>query len=497
MFSRAREAGRSAAHHAPTLSAAGAPTTPASTAPGLAAAGPATADSATVSVTASSIPADGATTAGRPGDEGRTSTATPLVPLAALFTIGYLPAYLVPTITVRLTGDFGLTGTQAGGIGSALLLASAAAGIALAGRVASIGPARLARAGLAVLTCGFTLAAATPGGSVPLLVVGCLLGGLGAGTASAVAGTGVAAAADPHRASVLGLLTTSTVAAGLYLVLPRLGSSHAAPFLALAALGLLARPLLASLPGTVPPAGTPPLTSPPPLTQAPPPPVTPNARHRLPHRTAGLLLAVTTVLWAIAQNALWGVSGQIGLHRVGFTERALGLVFAVALAGGLLGVLASGALGSRIGRVLPLGLGTAAIAACVALSAAARSAVGFAGGEVLWNVLYPLVLTYLIGLAAELDPAGRWTVLVGSASALGVAGGPLTGATLLTDLGCPLLAAVLGGTLLLTAGPLVLLARAFGASSPGPPGPSAPPIPLPTPRAPVPPVPDPTAAEAA
>ncbi|MEY9948879.1 MFS transporter [Kitasatospora sp. GAS1066B] len=480
MSSRAREAGRSTAHHTPPsfTGPAGTPG-PASTpdAPGPAEQVATATVSTVATVTAAAAIGAGRTLAMTPH--------VPLVPLAALFTVGYLPACLVPTIATRLIGDFGLTATQAGSVGSALLLASAAAGIALAGRVAAIGPARLARAGLTLLTCGFTLAAVAPDGAVPLLVAGCLLGGLGAGTASAVAGTGVAAAADPHRASVLALLVTSAVAAGLYLLLPRLGDSHAMPFLALAALGPLARPLLASLPGstTTGPALQPGPTSAPASVPAPPP----TAACGLPHRAAGLLLAATTVFWAVAQNALWGVSGQIGLHQVGFSERELGLVFAVALAGGLFGVLASAALGNRIGRALPLGLGTAAIAGCVAVSAAARSATGFAGGEVLWNALYPLVLTYLIGLAAELDPAGRWTVLVGSASAFGVACGPLTGATLLVDLGCPRLAAVLGGTLLLTAGPLVLLARAFGT----PPGPPAAAVPLPTPRSPDPCTPDP------
>ncbi len=69
------------------------------------------------------------------------------------------------------------------------------------------------------------------------------------------------------------------------------------------------------------------------------------------------------------------------------------------------------------------------------------------------------MLTYLIALAASLDPAGRWTVLVGAASSLGVACGPLTGATLAARLGYPGAGAVLGATLLLATAPLVAVAR--------------------------------------
>ncbi|WP_344445634.1 MFS transporter, partial [Kitasatospora nipponensis] len=286
-----------------------------------------------------------------------------------------------------------------------------------------------------------------------------MLGDLGAGLAAAVAGVAITAATDPHRASVLALLASSSVASGLYLLLPRLGGGHAPPFLAMALYGLLAVPLAARLPVAEPatadrttadrtaadhpaadhPAGRSPL--------------------RLPNRRTGVLLVASMVLWSVAQNALWGVSGQIGLHRAGLSERSLGLVFAVALGGALAGVLAAGALGTRAGRVLPVGGGTVLIAGCVVVSSTARSALGFAGGEVLWNVLYPLVLTYLLGLAAALDPAGRWTVLAGSACALGAAGGPLTGASLVGALGYPRSGAALGGTLLLTAVPLVLVAR--------------------------------------
>ena len=72
--------------------------------------------------------------------------------LVALFSSGSLAPYLMPTLVGRLGADFGLTPTQAGGIGSAMLLASAGAGLGLASRVAAVGAARLdARGRWAVL----------------------------------------------------------------------------------------------------------------------------------------------------------------------------------------------------------------------------------------------------------------------------------------------------------------------------------------------------------
>ncbi|MGC0377387.1 MFS family permease [Streptomyces sp. SAI-229] len=168
------------------------------------------------------------------------------------------------------------------------------------------------------------------------------------------------------------------------------------------------------------------------------------------------------LLWSLAQNALWGVSGRIGVDQAHLSEPTVGVVFAVALGAGLLGVLGAGALGSRLGRALPIGGGTVLIAGCIALSASATGLGGFATGEIAWNTVYPVVLSYLIGLAASLDPRGRWAVLVGSASSLGTAAGPLTGSVLSAQAGFPVMGAVLGTGLLLVALPMTAVALHTG-----------------------------------
>ncbi|MDX3073931.1 MFS transporter [Streptomyces sp. NPDC088354] len=377
----------------------------------------------------------------------RTAPSRALLPLVALFCAGYLAPYLMPTLVGRLSGGLALSGSQAGAVGSALLLASACAGFVLASRVDRIGRARLARRGLLLVAGGFATAAATH--HVALVVAGCVVGGFGSGTSTAVAAVGISRQREPHRVTVLGLLATSAVAGALYLVLPSLGGGHALPFTAIAATALLVLPLTRWLPA------------------APVVPSRSGAAGPLPHRRSGMVLAVSMLCWSLAQNALWGVSGRIGLDRVGLSEAALGVVFAVALGGGLLGVTAAGALGPRLGRALPLGAGTALIAACVVVSSSAREASAFAAGEVLWNTFYPVVLSYAIGLAAALDGRGRWAVYAGSASSLGVACGPLTGAVLGARLGFPAMGGVLAGLLLVAAVPLTAVALGSAAGGRG------------------------------
>ncbi|MFC7884315.1 MFS transporter [Streptomyces sp. NPDC057376] len=367
-------------------------------------------------------------------------------PLVALFTAGYLPPYLLPTTVGRLDTSLPLTTTQAGAVGSVLLLSSASAGFLLASRVQRTGARTLARLGLALAVVGYGTASLTT--AVPAVVAGAMLGGFGSGTATTVAATRIAAEKDPHRASTAGLLTVSALAGAVYLTVPHLGRAHGLPLAAIALTALAVWPLTGRLPGG---------------TAASP------AAHSgigtdtpLPRRRSGLVLAAAVLCWSMAQNSLWGVSGRIGLTQAGLGDAALGVVFAVALGAGLVGVLVAGALGPRLGRAMPIGAGTVVIAVCIALTASATSPAAFATGEIAWNTLYPVVLSYLIGLAASLDARGRWAVLVGSASSLGTAAGPLAGSVLSAQAGYAGMGLVLAAGLLLVATPMTAVALHTG-----------------------------------
>ncbi|MFD9338112.1 MFS transporter [Streptomyces sp. NPDC060028] len=367
-------------------------------------------------------------------------------PLVALFTAGYVAPYLLPTVVGRLDAHLPLSPAQAGLIGSVLLLGSAAAGFTLASRIPRHGPRRAARLGLLLALVGYGTAAATT--VLPLVVAGAVVGGFGSGSATAVAASGIAAQRDPHRTSALGLLSVSAAAGALYLTLPRLGGGHRLPFAAIALVAALVWPATGRLGGAT--------------GRATGGEAAVRAGGRLPYPRAGVVLAGALMLWSLAQNALWGVSGRIGAQQAGLSEVTLGIVFAAALGAGLLGVTAASALGARLGRAVPVGAGTALIAGCVVLSSNAHGLGAFAAGEILWNALYPVVLSYAIGLAAALDPRGRWAVLVGSASSLGVACGPVAGSLLAEGAGFPATGLVLGGLLLAVAGPMAAVALHVG-----------------------------------
>ncbi|MEU8843417.1 MFS transporter [Streptomyces roseus] len=364
-------------------------------------------------------------------------------PLVALFTAGYVAPYLLPTVVGRLDAHLPLSPAQAGLVGTALLLGSATAGFTLASRIPRRGPRPLARLGLLLAVLGYGTAASTT--LLPLVVAGVVVGGFGSGSATAVAAAGIAGHRDPHRVSSVGLLSVSATAGALYLSLPHLGGGHGLPFAAIALVAALAWPATGRLGGATRPG-----------------PAAARRAGRPPYPRAGAVLAGCLLFWSLTQEALWGVSGRIGAEQAGLSEATLGVVFAVALGAGLLGVTGASAFGTRLGRAVPIGAGTAAIAGCVVLTASADGLPGFAAGEVLWNAVYPVVLSYLIGLAAALDPRGRWAVFAGAASSLGTACGPVVGSLLAEAFGLPGMGLVLGGLLLAVAGPLTAVALHAG-----------------------------------
>ncbi|NEB08213.1 MFS transporter, partial [Streptomyces coelicoflavus] len=168
-------------------------------------------------------------------------------PLVALFTAGYLPPYLLPTTVGRLDTSLPLSTTQAGAVGSALLLSSATAGFLLASRIQRLGARTPARFGLALAVLGYGAAALTT--AVPAVVAGSVVGGFGSGTAMTVAAARIAAERDPHRASTAGLLSVSALAGAVYLTVPHLGRAHGLPLAAIALTALAVWPLTGRLPG--------------------------------------------------------------------------------------------------------------------------------------------------------------------------------------------------------------------------------------------------------
>ena len=264
----------------------------------------------------------------------------------------YLAPYLLPTTVGQARDHLGLPPPQAGLIGSALLLSSAAAGFALACRV---GRHRRPRPGpdrACCSPCSATARAAVTT-SVPLVVIGRDARRLRSGTATTVAATGIAAQRDPHRASTAGPAQRLRARG-------RALSDDAAPrrrATASRSPRSPSRPLRRLARDRPPPAAARRRPRRAAAGPAPPPPLGPGPGRR------------ACSCWSLAQNSLWGVSGRIGLDQAGSDggHRRRGLRRGARHRAA--GVLGAGALGSRLGRAVPDRRGHGPDRGCIVVSA--------------------------------------------------------------------------------------------------------------------------------
>jgi predicted MFS family arabinose efflux permease len=158
---------------------------------------------------------------------------------------------------------------------------------------------------------------------------------------------------------------------------------------------------------------------------------------------AGLLAATIAALFLFQAGNMALLVYMIPLARhfgleTGYASTALGLSTWVGLAGSLAVV----AFGTRFGRAWPLAIATLATAAsCFAFQWSASPAI-YLLANCVGGVTWSFVASYLFGMCAEFDQAGRTAALGGFVSKMGLASGPLAAASVLEASGYPLMITV-------------------------------------------------------
>lgn len=328
-----------------------------------------------------------------------------LTALVATHTAGNLGAGVLPILMGVLIADLGLGSERAGMLLSVELGAAFVATIAIAGRMARDSRRRWALVG-ALVTAGANAASALVLGSAWLLPTRALAG-LGSGLLLASASAAAAGSREPDRlfASIALLegLAFGVLLAALPLVTVPFGAAGA--FATLAAVAVCAIPFVPGLPelasdGAGAPAG------------------------RAPHRPVAFATLASIALMSVAGMAIWALSERIGTHS-GLGASGIGAVLGAATVLGLVGAGGAVWLGTSRGRRGPLLVGMAlSIASMVALALAATAPV-FVAAQLVWSVAFFFSTPYFLGVAAALDPAGRWTAAASGVSAAGSALGPL------------------------------------------------------------------------
>jgi predicted MFS family arabinose efflux permease len=325
---------------------------------------------------------------------------------------GWASFEVAPLVVSALMDAFSFGEAAAGGLASAELMALAVAMLASAGSMARHSRARLGLVGVVIAIAGHV--ASSFAVSYPLLLSTRMLAGLGAGLAFAAGSAAAAGARHPERVFAIAALAGGVGGALLLAGLPYATVAYgpAGAFVALAAVATLALPFIGWLPA--------------PARQRAGDQVGPA-----PHRGMALRGLIAVAFLAVGEGAVWAFAGKIA-ESAGLSVMGAGRVLAMSSLLGQGGALLAAWLGTRRGRVFPVGLGVLCVVGSVLLLVFARNPLIFGAGAGIWALSFFFVFPYLMGTMSALDPRGRWAVAAGAAEVVGLGVGPFVGGLLVT-----------------------------------------------------------------
>ncbi|MFF0990054.1 MFS transporter [Kocuria nitroreducens] len=383
-----------------------------------------------------------------PEGSGRVPLSTTrAVSVFGISVVGFMTANLVPVMIVALTGDLRLSATAAGTLMTVSLLACAVSCLATSRWTARTGRYVVARAGLALTALGFGAAAFVP--TVPVVVTGVVLGGLGAGGAVSAGGAALGALRHPDRASGINGFVNRGVVSVVLFAIPVLGAGMGSAFGLLAGLALAALFTTGWLPGRPAPAA--PSAADAASAQAGKPSSTTT--------TAGIGLLVCFALWALSEDSLWAVAATMGADQARLDETGMGLVLGLSTLGGLLATAAVGVLGPRLGRTVPLAVVLVTGGVLKLLAGTVTDPGWYMAVVIAWNTIYAAAFVYIVAAAAALDASGKWSAPLLGIYLVGSAFAPVFGTSVSAAAGYTSLGVVLAGMTFALLVPFLVISR--------------------------------------
>jgi MFS family permease len=335
--------------------------------------------------------------------------------VVAAGTAGVLGNGVMPLLVGALVDGRGLSEAAAGTLLTIELAAAGIASLALARHLRRASRFRWGLLGALLGAIGHAASAGVTG--YEGLAVARALAGLGEGTCLAVSAAAIAGVRDPERLFATAALVEGLLIGLLLVVLPPVITSWGAAgaFASLALLSAAAIPFMRWLP-----------------------PGRLEMHDTADTRASHLLLATATLsamfLMSITGMAIWALSERIGV-RVGLDANTIGLVLGGSTIGGLLGAGAAAWLGTSRGRAGPLLGGIAISTVSMFFIAMAALPLTYVAHQIIWGIAFLFTTPYILGVAAALDPGGRWAAAATGVSSAGTALGPLLGGLLAASAG--------------------------------------------------------------
>ncbi|MHA3683325.1 MFS transporter [Leucobacter sp. HY1908] len=325
-----------------------------------------------------------------------------------------MAANLVPVLIAAMVQDLGVDIATAGALATGMTAGSALAMFVTTRFIAHADRPTLGRLGLLAMVAGYGLAAAFM--TTNTVMIGLMLGGIGAGVMIATGTASASATQNPDRTVTVVMVINRLGATALLAIAPLFHNDLRSVLIVITALGVIGLILAGWLPN-VPAKGA--------GTE-----VTATANsERSPLTWIAFALAASMCLWSLTEDMVYSMTSVLADHA-GLTPETSGALLAAKVGGGLVGALLAPLALRWIGRSWSFVLIIAISTITKFLMITSGSALIYAVSIVVWGVMYGAILVLVTGLAAVMDVTGRVGVVVSGFYLAGVAFGPLIGGQL-------------------------------------------------------------------
>lgn len=328
--------------------------------------------------------------------------------------IALMAANLVPVLIAAMVQDLGVDIATAGALATGMTAGSALAMFVTTRFIASADRPRLGRMGLIAMILGYGAAAALM--TTPAVMVGLMLGGIGAGVMIATGTAAASATQNPDRTVTVVMIINRLGATALLAIAPLFHNDLRSVLIVIAALGVLGLLLAGGLPNT--PGADLKLDA-----------SVSSAPATSPLTGVAFALAISMCLWSLTEDMVYSMTSVLA-DQAGLSPEFSGSLLAAKVGGGLIGALLAPLALRWVGRSWSFVLIIAISTVTKFLMITSGSPMIYSVSIVVWGVMYGAILVLVTGLAAVMDVTGRVGVIVSGFYLAGVAFGPLIGGQL-------------------------------------------------------------------
>lgn len=334
--------------------------------------------------------------------------------LVGTWVVALMAANLVPVLIAAMVQDLGVNIASAGALATGMTAGSAAAMFVTTRYIASADRPLLGRIGLVCMVLGYGVAAIVL--TTLAVMIGLIIGGIGAGIMIATGTAAASATRNPDRTVTVVMVINRIGATALLAIAPLFHNDLRSVLFTVAALGVLGLVLAGGLPN-LPKRGQEVAAS-----------ATFTATKR-PFARVTLVLAASMCLWSLTEDMVYSMTSVLAVQS-NLSLEASGSLLAAKVGGGLVGALLAPLALRHLGRSWSFTLIIAVSTVTKFLMITSGSAVTYSVAIVVWGIMYGAILVLVTGLAAVMDITGRVGVLVSGFYLAGVAFGPLIGGQL-------------------------------------------------------------------